>query len=463
MRAPSRAAKRYAKALFELAEEQGATDAVQRDFEKLAGLIRGNTDLAAFLSHAGLSPAEQQNGLKALFEGRVHDLIWRLLVFLVESPALSRSLNLRLPRGSIDQVPILERWVNEQLRQVDLAAKNAGGRIPMRRLNRDEYANTVRDLLKLDEQIVRPLIEDLPADGQAEGFDRLGVALFFDQTQIERSLDVAAKIAARAIVTEPPKVNSFTNRFDIQRKKPAPDMVDVFPGFAHKIPRGAVDRIVHPDHVEHIQGGPTYRKEYDAWGVIEHYSIAQTVTQGIVSATGRDQLGIATFENFIQTDAPINPGNSGGALINTRGELIGVNTAIIAKSLGVEGIGFAIPVNLVRGVVNEIVTRGKVLRGWIGVGTETIDAESAKAAGFDGAVTRITRIAGGSPAQQAGLLPGDIILKIDDKAARSSREVQLRIADTSPGQTLAIEVQRGAERGTARVRVDEAPQQVRPR
>ena len=101
--------------------------------------------------------------------------------------------------------------------------------------------------------------------------------------------------------------------------------------------------------------------------------LAQTVTQGIVSATGRDQLGIATFENFIQTDAPINPGNSGGALVNTRGELIGVNTAIIAKSLGVEGIGFAIPVNLVRGVVNEIVTRGKVLRGWIGVGTETID------------------------------------------------------------------------------------------
>ncbi|MFM7433811.1 MAG: trypsin-like peptidase domain-containing protein [Gammaproteobacteria bacterium] len=191
--------------------------------------------------------------------------------------------------------------------------------------------------------------------------------------------------------------------------------------------------------------------------------LAQTVTQGIVSATGRDQLGIATFENFIQTDAPINPGNSGGALINTRGELIGVNTAIIPKSLGVEGIGFAIPVNLVRGVVNEIVTRGKVLRGWIGVGTETIDAEVAKAAGFDGAVTRITRIAGGSPAQQAGLLPGDIILKIDDQATRSSRDIQLRIADTSPGQTLAIEVQRGSERGTARVRVDEAPQQVRPR
>lgn len=191
--------------------------------------------------------------------------------------------------------------------------------------------------------------------------------------------------------------------------------------------------------------------------------LAQTVTQGIVSATGRDQLGIATFENFIQTDAPINPGNSGGALVNTRGELIGVNTAIIAKSLGVEGIGFAIPVNLVRGVVNEIITRGKVLRGWIGVGTETIDEARARSAGFDGPVVRITRIAGGSPAQRAGLLPGDLIIGLDGKAPRSSREVQLRIADTSPGQTISIEVQRGNQRGETKIRVDEAPQKVRPR
>jgi Do/DeqQ family serine protease len=191
--------------------------------------------------------------------------------------------------------------------------------------------------------------------------------------------------------------------------------------------------------------------------------LAQTVTQGIVSATGRDQLGIATFENFIQTDAPINPGNSGGALVNTRGELVGVNTAIIAKNLGVEGIGFSIPVNLVRGVVNEILTRGKVLRGWIGIGTEMVYATQAKQVGMEGPVVVITRLANGGPAQQAGLRPGDVILKIDGKAPTNSREVQLRIADTSPGQTIAIEVQRGTERGEARVRVDEAPQQVRPR
>ena len=116
------------------------------------------------------------------------------------------------PRPDPKRVAALATWVNARLREVDLAARNAGGRIPMRRLNRDEYANTVRDLLHLDELVVRPLIEELPADGKAEGFDRLGVALFFDQTQIERSLAVAAKLAARVIVTEPPKKNQLVNR-----------------------------------------------------------------------------------------------------------------------------------------------------------------------------------------------------------------------------------------------------------
>lgn len=170
-------------------------------------------------------------------------------------------------------------WVNGQLRELELAAKNAGGRIPMRRLNRDEYANTVRDLLKLDEKIVRPLTEELPADGKAEGFDRLGVGLFFDQTQIERSLDVGAKIAAKAIVTQPPKTEHMITRFDILRKKPPTEMVEVFPAFEHTIPRGAKDRIVKPDFIEHIQGYPTYKKETAAWGVIDHFAIGKVVTQ----------------------------------------------------------------------------------------------------------------------------------------------------------------------------------------
>ncbi|MBT6487833.1 MAG: DUF1592 domain-containing protein [Planctomycetaceae bacterium] len=183
------------------------------------------------------------------------------------------------PRPDTKQTVAFATWVNARLREVDLVAKNAGGRIPMRRLNRDEYANTVRDLLKLDELVVRPLTEELPADGLAEGFDRLGVALFFDQTQIERSLAVAAKLAERAIVTEPPKINRLVNRFDIQRLKPAPEQVPVFPGFKHTIPRGAKNRIVHPNHIEHIQGSPTYRREYEGWGVVAHFAISKVVTQ----------------------------------------------------------------------------------------------------------------------------------------------------------------------------------------
>jgi mono/diheme cytochrome c family protein len=182
-------------------------------------------------------------------------------------------------RPDAKQATAFVDWVNRQLRDVELAAKNAGGRIPMRRLNRDEYANTVRDLLKLDENVVRPLIEELPGDGKAEGFDRLGVALFFDQTQIERSLVVAEKIAARAIVTTPPKVNRRFSRFDDLRRRPPPDRVEVFPGFTHTIPRGARDRMIRPDCIEYIQGYPTYRKEYDGWGVIDHFAISQVVTQ----------------------------------------------------------------------------------------------------------------------------------------------------------------------------------------
>src|SRR4051812_16711335 len=182
-------------------------------------------------------------------------------------------------RPEVKQAAAFVGWVNGQLHEVELAAKNAGGRIPMRRLNRDEYANTVRDLLKLDENIVRPLVEDLPADGKAEGFDRLGVALFFDQTQIERSLEVAAKIAAKTIVTERPKTNVLVNTFGELRRRPPAEMVEVFPAFAHKIPAGAQDRFVRPEYIEYIQGYPTYRKELAGWGVIEHFAIGRTVTQ----------------------------------------------------------------------------------------------------------------------------------------------------------------------------------------
>jgi S1-C subfamily serine protease len=189
--------------------------------------------------------------------------------------------------------------------------------------------------------------------------------------------------------------------------------------------------------------------------------LSATVTQGIVSATGRGQLGVAVFENFIQTDAPINVGNSGGALINTRGELVGINTAIIARSLGVEGIGFAIPVDLVRGVVGELVARGRVVRGWVGFDVGNIDEATARAAGLARGGVVIMQVYQGSPAQQAGLQPGDLVTRIGGRAPTSAQEVQVRIAASQPGTALLIGVQRGTQAADAQLQVVEQPPRQR--
>ena len=188
--------------------------------------------------------------------------------------------------------------------------------------------------------------------------------------------------------------------------------------------------------------------------------LSATVTQGIVSATGRGQLGVAVFENFIQTDAPINVGNSGGALINTRGELVGINTAIVARNLGVEGIGFAIPVDLVRGVTGELVARGRVVRGWVGFGVEYVDENRARAYGLPRGGIMITRLFNGSPAAQAGLKLGDVITAVGGRVPTSAQEVQVRIAATPPGTALIFGVARGDLRDDATLQVIEQPQGI---
>ncbi len=185
--------------------------------------------------------------------------------------------------------------------------------------------------------------------------------------------------------------------------------------------------------------------------------LSQTVTQGIVSATGRGQLGIATFENFIQTDAPINFGNSGGALINTRGELVGINTAILAKNLGIEGIGFAIPVNLARGVIGEFVARGRVIRGWAGFEPVNLDDARAQAWGYERGGVVVGKVDANGPAANAGLRVLDFILAVDGKRPRSAQEVKEWIATSKPEGTLEFDLQRGNERGKLKVRVTERP------
>ena len=182
-----------------------------------------------------------------------------------------------------------------------------------------------------------------------------------------------------------------------------------------------------------------------------------TVTHGIVSAKGRGQLGLATFENFIQTDAPINPGNSGGALINPRGELVGINTAILDKRTGAEGIGFAIPVNMVRGVIRDLITNGKVARGWIGIIPEDFPDDKAQRVGLAHGGVVVVDLYVNSPAVQAGLRPGDILLTIDSHKVDTSQEALARIASTPPGHTLKLTAQRGRGQIEASIAVAQRP------
>jgi S1-C subfamily serine protease len=183
--------------------------------------------------------------------------------------------------------------------------------------------------------------------------------------------------------------------------------------------------------------------------------LSQTVTHGIVSATARGQLGITTFEDFIQTDAPINFGNSGGALVDSSGALIGINTAIVAKSLGVEGIGFAIPVDMVRGVLRDIIQYGRVIRGWIGIVPEDISDAQAQQLGLAHGGVVIAYV--GSPAQEAGLRPGDLLLSIDGAAVSSAEAARARIATSKPGAALTIRYQRGSSQFDVKVKVIEQP------
>ncbi len=175
------------------------------------------------------------------------------------------------------------------------------------------------------------------------------------------------------------------------------------------------------------------------------FGVGQTVTSGIVSATGRDMLGINTFENFIQTDAAINPGNSGGALINPYGELIGINTAIFSRSGGSQGIGFAIPVSLAKNVMQQIIEHGHVVRGWLGVAIQSITPELAESLGLkstNGVI--ITNIIINGPADKAKLTRGDVITKINGIELKNVRHALNTISLSKPGDKLKIE---GVRRG----------------
>ena len=176
------------------------------------------------------------------------------------------------------------------------------------------------------------------------------------------------------------------------------------------------------------------------------FGVGQTVTSGIVSALGRNQLGINTFENFIQTDAAINPGNSGGALVDVNGHLLGINTAIYSRSGGSMGIGFAIPVTTAKMVLEGIVRDGRVTRGWIGVEPGELTPELAQAFGIEGEVgVLMTGILQAGPAAQAGLQPGDVVTHIDHKPVRNVAELMSTVATLRPGHSYQIDLVRAGQ------------------
>jgi Do/DeqQ family serine protease len=184
------------------------------------------------------------------------------------------------------------------------------------------------------------------------------------------------------------------------------------------------------------------------------FGLDHTLTVGVVSATGRSEVGIAAYENFIQTDASINPGTSGGPLLNVRGEVIGINTAIVASG---QGIGFAIPINMARKIMEDLVKKGKVTRGWLGVGVQPLTPELAKSFGVSGDGVLVNQVMPKSPAEAAGLKVGDLILGVDGKVIKDPRELQRIIAEIDIGKSVEVSILREKEKRTVKVQIGEMP------
>jgi len=186
------------------------------------------------------------------------------------------------------------------------------------------------------------------------------------------------------------------------------------------------------------------------------FGLNQTVTSGIISAKGRANVGLAEYEDFLQTDAPINPGNSGGAMVNVRGELIGINTAILSSSGGSEGIGLAIPSNMAKTVMESLIKKGKVIRGWLGVSIQSLTPELSKQLNLKnekGAL--IADVVDDSPAARAGFRRGDVVLEFDGKDVADAGRLKNMVANVKPGHDVKVKIIRDGAEKTLTVRIDE--------
>jgi Do/DeqQ family serine protease len=214
---------------------------------------------------------------------------------------------------------------------------------------------------------------------------------------------------------------------------------------------------IEPERLTALAVGDSDRLEVGDFVVAigNPFGLGQTVTSGIVSALGRTGLGIEAYENFIQTDASINPGNSGGALINLRGELVGINTAIVGPGGGNVGIGFAVPINMARNVMAQLVAHGEVKRGRLGVEIQDLTPDIAQAMHLDiseGAV--VGRVDPKSPAKRAGIQPGDVIVAVDGIAVHNSSDLRNRIGLTPIGQSVSLTILRKGAEQTIEVRIE---------
>jgi Do/DeqQ family serine protease len=219
----------------------------------------------------------------------------------------------------------------------------------------------------------------------------------------------------------------------------------------------AVIRIPAGEGVVAAKLGDSDRIEVGEWAIAigSPFGLEQTVTVGVVSATGRSEVGIVPNENFIQTDASINPGNSGGPLLNAQGEVIGINTAILSSG---QGIGFAIPINTAQRVANALISRGRVVRGWLGVSLEPLNDDLAQALGAPkGRGVVVKRVLPGGPAEKAGLLPNDVVLRFGEATVGDLQHFQRLVLDAPVDRPVSLRVLRQGKEVTVSVTISEAP------
>jgi S1-C subfamily serine protease len=213
-----------------------------------------------------------------------------------------------------------------------------------------------------------------------------------------------------------------------------------------------------PDHELRVAPlGDSDTLKVGEWAVAigNPFGLDQTVTVGVISAIGRSDVGVATYENFIQTDASINPGNSGGPLLNLKGEVVGINTAIVAAG---QGIGFAIPINMVKRVTEQLMEQGKVVRGWLGLGLQPLSAELAETLGVsDKAGALVASTMPDGPAAKAGLRQNDVIVAYDKTPVDDYRHLQRLVAETRVGTTVTLEVMRSKKKVEIPATVGEVP------